>query len=301
MKISILMPTYNGATVLDRSLEAIVANCLLLQENNIGFEFILSDDCSSDNTFFKAKSILKRYSGLFKSIKLINQPANLGLYNNYRFLLYEASNQLVCFPAQDDNWHPQKLLLEYDKLINSNAVCSYSFANIFHEGTHHPFKSEMFPMAGSGKSPRDRLLNTLTIRGSNPIHGLFLKDSLLSINAFPQQQGGDMITLCLLSTKGNFACTNKFLFSKYEPLDKNTKSLHFSKIVLNSLVGNTPFIKSIHFTITILTIRLRISTNMHTTVCDILFLLKFYTPGILHSLLVSICPSFVKSNSHKQA
>ena len=295
MKISILIPTYNGECFLERSLEAIISNCILLKQENIGFELILSDDCSTDKTLNKARAILGGYKNLFDSLKIVRQPFNLGLYNNYRFLLNQASHEIVCFPAQDDKWEYQKILLEYRLLIKTNSVCSYSYANIFHEGSLQPFKSEIFPKAGSGKTARDRFMNTFIIRGSNPIHGLFLRKALLSIDSFPQKQGGDMITLCLLAAEGDFICTKKFLFSKYEPLDKNDKNLHLAKISKKSPIANIPIVKLFVFVFAILEIRLRIRTAFLLTLRDIIFLMKSYSPSVVNSVAASIRGLFLTS------
>lgn len=90
MKISILLPTYNGAKYLSETIDTILS-----QDYN-NFDLIVQDDCSKDNTV----KILKKYHD--SRIKIIVNKNNLGYPKNLEAARKRAKGDILFLMGQDD-------------------------------------------------------------------------------------------------------------------------------------------------------------------------------------------------------
>lgn len=95
--ISICIPTYNGSKTINKTLDSIIKNINSLNFNE-EIEIIVSDDCSTDNTF----SILKEYVDKYKYIKIFRNEKNLGMDGHYKQVALNASGKYIWFCGQDD-------------------------------------------------------------------------------------------------------------------------------------------------------------------------------------------------------
>ena len=96
--ISVVMPTYNGATYLRQQLDSIC------QQTYPNIEIIAVDDCSSDDT----PQILDAYREQTK-LQVVHNPANLGVNANFEKAMRLAQGELIALADQDDIWAPDKL------------------------------------------------------------------------------------------------------------------------------------------------------------------------------------------------
>jgi glycosyltransferase involved in cell wall biosynthesis len=96
-KISVIIPTYNRASVLLRAVNSVF--CQTLQD----FELIIIDDCSTDSTEQVIKGVCDVRIRYFKREKKENAAAarNVGIQC--------ARAELVAFLDSDDEWLPRKL------------------------------------------------------------------------------------------------------------------------------------------------------------------------------------------------
>lgn len=93
LKLSIIIPVYNGEKYIDRCLGS------LLNQIYDNIEIICVDDCSTDNSY----GILKKYSEKFPNIKLLKTPKNSGCCSNPRNLgLKNSTGDYVQFLDIDD-------------------------------------------------------------------------------------------------------------------------------------------------------------------------------------------------------
>ena len=91
-KVSICIPTYNGESYLEKTL-----NSVLLQTYD-DFEVIIVDDQSSDNTW----EILTQYAAQDGRIHLFKNEHNLGLVGNWNRCIELAQGEWIKFVFQDD-------------------------------------------------------------------------------------------------------------------------------------------------------------------------------------------------------
>ena len=124
-KISICVPTYNGAPYLEACLDSV------LNQTYEDIEVLAVDDGSTDVTF----EILKRYAARDERIRLVRNENNLGLVGNWNRCIELAQGEWIKFVFQDDLIAPHCL----ERLIAASAegasfiACKRDY--LFDEGT----------------------------------------------------------------------------------------------------------------------------------------------------------------------
>lgn len=92
-KLSIAIPTYNRASILDRALDNIASQ--ISSENDI--QVVISDNGSTDNTH----DIVEKYTSRL-NIKYAALPENKGFDKNYINAIYESDGEYVWVKGDDD-------------------------------------------------------------------------------------------------------------------------------------------------------------------------------------------------------
>jgi len=105
--VSVIIPTYNRSTLLQRSIESAKMQTI----DNI--EVIVVDDCSTDNT----SEIVKKYSE--EEVKYIKHDKNKGVSAARNTGIKTASGMYLAFLDSDDVWHPQKIEKQLQVIQNS--------------------------------------------------------------------------------------------------------------------------------------------------------------------------------------
>jgi glycosyltransferase involved in cell wall biosynthesis len=95
--VSVILPTYNRAGLLPRSVRSV------LNQTYPNFELIIVDDCSTDNT----KAVVGGFRD--KRIKYLRQVVNRGATASRNAGIKAAVGQYVAFQDSDDEWLPGKL------------------------------------------------------------------------------------------------------------------------------------------------------------------------------------------------
>ena len=98
LRISIILPTYNRANFLKRSIQS------ALSQTFQDFELIIINDGSTDSTY----EIFQNFNGsridlITMKYKIVSADRNLGLL--------EASGEFVTFLDSDDRFFPRRLYL----------------------------------------------------------------------------------------------------------------------------------------------------------------------------------------------
>jgi glycosyltransferase involved in cell wall biosynthesis len=126
IKHSFLMITYNQENYIIEALDSV------FKQSVLPYEVIISDDCSSDNTFQVISDYKNRYPQIIKAYK---QECNLGIFKNQNFVLDLATGDVVTFLGGDD-FLKLDLFEELNyKIINENINLNEKFVivtNISH-------------------------------------------------------------------------------------------------------------------------------------------------------------------------
>lgn len=92
-KIAVLLPVYNGSKYLEASIYSI------LNQNINDFEFLVCDDCSTDDSLLIMKNISIENPGRFM---ILENKVNLGLFKTLNILIETSKAKLIHFWSQDD-------------------------------------------------------------------------------------------------------------------------------------------------------------------------------------------------------
>lgn len=92
VSLTVLMPVYNGARYLDRSISSI------LEQSYRGFRFLIIDDASSDAT----PDILKRYEAVDSRVEVVRNHRNMGLTKSLNKGLSLCEGEFVARMDCDD-------------------------------------------------------------------------------------------------------------------------------------------------------------------------------------------------------
>ncbi|MDB6174798.1 MAG: hypothetical protein JWL59_4109 [Chthoniobacteraceae bacterium] len=95
--VTVLMPVYNCARYLNAAIESILA------QTHRDFEFLIIDDASTDSSL----SIIEAYSD--RRIRVVRNPANLGLTRSLNIGLRLASGEFIARQDGDDISMPERL------------------------------------------------------------------------------------------------------------------------------------------------------------------------------------------------
>ena len=98
MLVSVIIPTYNRARLLERAVNSV------LQQTFKDFELIVVDDASEDNT--SQSKFLKDHAG---NLLYYCLPSHRGVSAARNFGLQKSRGEWIAFLDSDDEWFPEKL------------------------------------------------------------------------------------------------------------------------------------------------------------------------------------------------
>ena len=99
--ISVVIPTFNSSSTIQRALDSVAAQTLLPAE------IIVVDNASTDDTVEIIRQFAKQHLDIRCSIEVLTQNLGPGAARNHGW--DRASGDLIAFLDSDDSWHPEKL------------------------------------------------------------------------------------------------------------------------------------------------------------------------------------------------
>ena len=116
IKLSIIIPVYNSAKILEKLINEINLNISKKFEKN--YEIILINDFSKDNSW----EIIKKISKEFNYVKGINLNYNLGQHGSiFVGLKYSIGKKIIMM--DDDLQHPPESLISINDQLDSYDAC----------------------------------------------------------------------------------------------------------------------------------------------------------------------------------
>jgi abequosyltransferase len=97
--LSILIPTYNRASHLDKALNTFFNQLILIENFNEKIEILVSDNCSQDNT----QNVLNAYSNRGVNYRFWKNDENIGFDKNFYKLVKESKGK-YCWIFGDDEY-----------------------------------------------------------------------------------------------------------------------------------------------------------------------------------------------------
>ncbi|KKQ33960.1 MAG: hypothetical protein US50_C0067G0008 [Candidatus Nomurabacteria bacterium GW2011_GWB1_37_5] len=112
-KVSILLPTYNGAQYVVESIESVI------RQSFNDWELIIIDDASTDNIGNIIKEFIKNYSRII----FIQNDKNLGLAGNLNKGISISKGEYIARIDQDDIWIDSDKLKKQVEFLDKNMDC----------------------------------------------------------------------------------------------------------------------------------------------------------------------------------
>lgn len=122
-RVTIITPVYNASKYLSETIESV------LNQTYVNFEYILVDDCSTDNS----AEIIKEYIEKDNRIKYVKLDSNSGAAVARNKGLEVASGQYIAFIDSDDKWYPEKLEKQLDFMVSNQFGFTYTKFDLIHE------------------------------------------------------------------------------------------------------------------------------------------------------------------------
>ncbi len=110
MRVSIVIPTYNGADFIKATLDSV------FDQTYIDFEVVVSDDGSTDKTI----EIVESFDD--PRLRVVDDRSHVGAAGNWNRALSHARGEYVKIPAQDDLLYPENLKIQVDALDGNEAL-----------------------------------------------------------------------------------------------------------------------------------------------------------------------------------
>lgn len=114
LRISVVMPVYNGAALIGRALSTVFA------QDFQDLEILVVDDASTDDL----ASAVARFADL--RLRLLRQDSNTGAAGARNRGIREARGELIAFLDSDDEWLPGKLARQLAQLETAAPECGLS-------------------------------------------------------------------------------------------------------------------------------------------------------------------------------
>lgn len=148
MKVSVILPIYNGEKTLKATLES------LANQTFKDIELVACIDGTSDNS----EKILKTYQASFQNMLILKNEKNLGLGPTMNRLVANTQGEYIALAEQDDYYYPNRLQLQVDLLDSKSDVglvsgiaefwdgekVSSKFPGMLVAGKQYPEGKEMF-------------------------------------------------------------------------------------------------------------------------------------------------------------
>ena len=117
--LTIGIPVFNGGEFIEKRISNIK------RVTKLDYHIIISDNCSDDNTEIICKQILRRN----KNISYFRQKKNIGVVDNFKFLLKKSLSKYFIFASVDDVWN-KNFITDCFNLINRDNV-AIAFSNFY--------------------------------------------------------------------------------------------------------------------------------------------------------------------------
>ena len=174
-KLSIIIPTFNEATTIDKILKKV---CDVELTNNIKKEIIIINDCSIDNTSQIVNEFINNYNDF--DIRLIEQMINQGKGAALHRGIKEASGDAIIIQDADLEYDPEDYNILLKPLINGFADVVYG--SRFMGGKPHRILFFWHSLGNKFLTYLSNMLTNLNLTDMETCYKLFRADVIKKID-----------------------------------------------------------------------------------------------------------------------
>jgi glycosyltransferase involved in cell wall biosynthesis len=214
-RVSIGMPVFNGERFLEEALDS------LLTQTHEGFELIISDNASTDQT----QEICTTYAARDRRIRYCRVEQNRGVAWNFNNAFQLSTGEYFKWAAHDDYCAPEFIerCVEALDRMPEVVVCYPQAILIDERGTHLSDCRDECHLDSPRASHRFRHL-LMNLRLSNPIFGVIRANALGSAAPFGSYVASDIILLSELALRGKLYQIPERLFFRRDHPDKSNRA-----------------------------------------------------------------------------
>lgn len=211
-KVSIIIPTYNRAKLIKKSVDSI------LNQTYDNIEVIVVDDCSTDNT----KEVIKKIKD--ERVKYIKLKKNSGACVARNTGIKAATGKYISFNDSDDEYMSTKIEKQYNNLIKNKS--DMDFCKI---GIHIDDEIVMIPSLNQEINIfNKKYLTELVNDNYISTQAIFIKRSIASKILFneelPRLQDYDFVLRCVPLVKLSYTSENLVELYRQEDSISNSDS-----------------------------------------------------------------------------
>ena len=197
--LTIAIPIFNGSKFIEKRISNIK------KVTKVNYHIIISDNCSQDDTEFKCKKILARN----KNISYFRQKKNIGVVENFKFLMSKSLSNYFIFASVDDIWD-KNFITDCFELINLDNV-AIAFSNFYISDKNSKKNIPVYITPSVSNSKFIRLTTRILDPVPHIIYGIFnLK--YFDLQSFKNIDFFDIHLTMLISIRGKIMISNKFNF-----------------------------------------------------------------------------------------
>lgn len=201
-KVTVVTTTYNQEKYIEQCLKGV-----LNQKTNFNFQFLISDDNSTDNT----KKIIKQYKKKYPNIiKTIFRKQNIGPMDNFIKTLNEVHTEYVALCDGDDFWTDNNKLQRQVDFLDTHLeynMCFHKVKIFFEDGSKEPV---LHPVKMKSTPTFKQLLNENFITANSVVYRWKYKKNNSFINDFPKNIiPGDYYVHLMHASEGKIHYINK--------------------------------------------------------------------------------------------
>ncbi|MDO6426514.1 glycosyltransferase family 2 protein [Thalassotalea sp. 1_MG-2023] len=126
MLVSIITPSFNSEKFIEETYLSIK------NQTHTVWEWLVTDDCSSDNTW----KILEKLQKQDSRVKPIQNKQNSGAAVSRNNSISRAQGEFIAFLDSDDLWLPSKLELHLEFMLNNNIDLSFTPYHLIDESSN---------------------------------------------------------------------------------------------------------------------------------------------------------------------
>ncbi|WP_288185384.1 glycosyltransferase [uncultured Sporomusa sp.] len=155
--VTVAIPAFNRPFGLQRTLK------LITEQTYQNLEIIVADDCSTGD---ETQTIMKDFASKDKRVICYRHEKNIGMFNNFKFLLNKASGEYFMWAADDDEWSPKFIAACMERFTESivSVMCGINIK-----------------IRGSGREYNNTFLNISPKQGIYENAMIFLNDMQSSL------------------------------------------------------------------------------------------------------------------------
>jgi glycosyltransferase involved in cell wall biosynthesis len=229
--LSVIVPAYNFGKYLEECIDSIYH-----QKITYGFEVIVRDDCSTDNT----KDILVKLKEKYPDLIILNGDVNLGALENIKTLLNSCRTKYIAYIDGDDYFDNYTILNEGVEFLenspNYSMVCAGT-RYLYPDGTKIPTVPELFISSFLEDITTDDLLTVNHASFARVFRNIpnLIKDYFKNLPYVDWPLNYEIskhgLTKFIHKCAGIYRISNDGMFSNVSEEEKNKKNL----IVINEL------------------------------------------------------------------